>query len=48
MLLVFERVLDGEYSAPGMAEQVEIAPVQPKRLTNLLDFLDEAGYVPEA
>src|SRR5262249_58738654 len=48
ILLIPERVLEREQAAPRVSEQVEVAPVQPERLANLLHFIDEAGQLPEA
>ena len=47
MLLVRERVLDGQEAAPRVAEQVEVAAVEAERLADLLHFLDEARHLPQ-
>ena len=50
ILLVLERILDGQNTAPRMAEEVEIALIEPQRLPDLLHFLHEArtaGYCRE-
>ena len=46
VLLVVQRVLDGQDAAPGVAEQDEVVPIQPERLTDLLHLIDEAVQVP--
>ncbi len=47
MLLVFQRILDGQNPAPRVPEEVEVLLVEPERLPDLLDFFDEAGRVPQ-
>src|SRR3984957_19176834 len=47
VLLVLERVFQGEHSAPGMTQQIEISLVELECLTHLLDFLDEARERPQ-
>ena len=40
VLLILQRVLDGEDAAPGMPEQEEVVAIQPERDPHLLHFLD--------
>ena len=46
MLLVVQRILDAQDATPGVAEQDEVVPIQPERLTDLLHLIDEAVQVP--
>src|SRR5580704_9071879 len=42
-----QRVLDGQDTAPRMAEQDEVVPIEPERLADLLHLVDEAVEVPQ-
>jgi hypothetical protein len=46
VLLVVQGVLDGEQPAPRLAEQDEVAGVQPERTADLLHLVDEAVELP--
>ena len=43
MLLVRERVLEGENAAPRVAEQIEVGAIEVERLADLFELFDEPG-----
>ncbi len=47
VLLVLQRVLDGEDAAPRMAQEEEVVSAQPQREPHLLDLVDEPVEVPQ-
>jgi hypothetical protein len=47
MVLVFQRILDRQQSAPRLAEEEEIGGVETKRLTHLLDLIDKTLKLPK-
>src|SRR5437762_10664683 len=47
MLLIVQRVLDGQQAAPRVAVEDEVAGVQPERPADLLHLIDEAAHLPQ-